>query len=183
MSKQWRTDEPEVGQVAWLKNDPPFGPAVCFISDRGKAWRFAHGVKRICDPSCPPWQPITTPEEARLRKRVRELEDILHEYFLARAGYMRHATKRLADECNRINQKREREGGGMDTKEFVEKVNKKFAEKLEITDPSGAMTEFQLGIFMVLTWMNEELDSLNVSEVLPCSLCGTYDKCNCRIAD
>lgn len=72
-SEGWCNDEPEAGQVAWLKNDPPFGPAVCFISDRGKAWRFAHGVKRICDPSCPPWQPITTPEEERLRKRVEEL--------------------------------------------------------------------------------------------------------------
>ena len=71
----------------------------------------------------------------------------------------------------------------MDAKEFLEKVNKKFAPKLEITDPGGAMTETQFGIFMVLTWMNEELDSLNVSEVLPCSLCGTYDKCNCRIVD
>lgn len=46
----------------------------------------------------------------------------------------------------------------MDAKEFLEKVNKKFAPKLEITDPSGAMTETQLGIFMVLTWMNEEIE-------------------------
>lgn len=46
----------------------------------------------------------------------------------------------------------------MDAKEFVEKVNKKFAPKLDITDPSGAMTETQFGIFQVLTWMNEELE-------------------------
>lgn len=49
-------------------------------------------------------------------------------------------------------------GDQMDAKELVEKVNKKFAEKLEITDPSGAMTETQFGIFQVIVWMNEELE-------------------------
>lgn len=49
-------------------------------------------------------------ETVKLRAEVDRLEDILHEYFLAMAGYMHHATKRLADECNRINQKREAGG-------------------------------------------------------------------------
>jgi hypothetical protein len=50
----------------------------------------------------------------------------------------------------------------MDAKEFVEKVNRKFAPKLEITDPSGSMTETQFGIFMVLTWINEEIERPNL---------------------
>lgn len=46
-------------------------------------------------------------ENYQLRDRVKELEDILHEYFVARAGYMHHATERLARECHEIDKKRQ----------------------------------------------------------------------------
>jgi hypothetical protein len=46
----------------------------------------------------------------------------------------------------------------MDAKEFVEKVNKKFAPKLEVTTQDGMLTETQFGIFQVIVWMNEELE-------------------------
>jgi hypothetical protein len=83
MSEEWRTDEPEVGQVArlmpihWGKEDAEKGNFFVGIarinpSSGNKQWDVGGHYWRVC---LLQWLPITTPEEERLRARVRELEE------------------------------------------------------------------------------------------------------------
>lgn len=75
MSDEWRTDEPEVGQVALLEFLGMDFLGLCKGGDFGKKWW--HFNSNLQMPIGTRWKPITTPEETRLRKGVAELEGLL----------------------------------------------------------------------------------------------------------
>lgn len=88
MSEEWRTDMPESGQVAWVRNGG--SKFLAYF----KKWRAQEGgwwsngtmfVGELCDHT--EWLPAVTNEEQRLHQRVRELED----------GVRKHAGASVSD--------------------------------------------------------------------------------------
>jgi hypothetical protein len=102
----WRTGEPDVGTVARLKHGRIYTCVVVeeFTSEP-KCWfdgQFSYWPWRLSVTGNPvPWLPITTPEEARLRERVRELEYlILHQWI--HAAYPNGGYKYMTSEQKRL---------------------------------------------------------------------------------
>lgn len=109
MGDNWRTDEPEVGQVAWVKFAPSHKPLehTCVqlngATGAMKGWR-CNWSGSICGLERGEWKPITTPEERRLRAEVEKLKDDLHHTCQA-VDCTEQACKELRVEVERLRDK------------------------------------------------------------------------------
>lgn len=75
MDEQWRTEEPEVGQPLRIYGESEF--ALRIYRGRQNGYFMFEGQDGMAaEEDVPEWIPITTPEEQRLRARVRELEEV-----------------------------------------------------------------------------------------------------------
>lgn len=93
MADEWRTDEPQIGQFAWIDTPKEIKLArcgtICGTIYGKKFWEINEFKFWPIDVE---WLPITTPEEERLRAKVRELEEenkLLHDCRDACAGFHR----------------------------------------------------------------------------------------------
>src|SRR5574343_324980 len=73
-NNEWRTDEPEVGTVAKITGHGRLCECI-EIGPGQKAWTNHAGYIREILPFVYRWQPITTPEERRLRAEVERLRE------------------------------------------------------------------------------------------------------------
>lgn len=90
MDEQWRTEEPEVGQPLRIYGESEF--ALRIYRGRQNGYFMFEGQDGMAaEEDVPEWIPITTPEEQRLRARVRELEAI------------KYACFRYFDHCRRVS--------------------------------------------------------------------------------
>lgn len=86
---EWRTDEPEIGQIAIVKNGENWLLCRAFGDNHEKYWaNYDHTSKLRNDSGMIlEWSPVDTPEEDRLRLCVMNLTDRIMqlEWSLARA--------------------------------------------------------------------------------------------------
>jgi hypothetical protein len=92
MSEAWRTNEPEIGQVALLCPEEQ-ALVICTLDSNGKKVWDNHRCE-TWEVGLLQWLPITTPEEERLKAkvreldtRVRELEDGIEEHMNGEPGH------------------------------------------------------------------------------------------------